>query len=103
MALRSIVLASVIVVACSGEQPASAADAEMTGNRFFDAAATKIMAFNQGMSRTAANCAVEQMTADGSIGLGEINQMKLEAAGMADNAGRLNEAYEAALKACADK
>lgn len=103
MALRTVALASLILVACSGEQPATAADDGMTGNRFFDAAATKMMAFNPGMSRPTANCAVEQMTADGSIGVGEINQMKLDAAGMAENAGRLNEAYQAALKACTDE
>ena len=90
--------------ACSEEtgsqKSASAEDSGLTGERFFDAAATKIMLHNEGMDRKRANCMVTYITADGKIGVGEINQMHLTSKTMPQNAGRLNKAYSAAMQNC---
>ena len=42
---------------------------ELTGNKFFDAAATKIMKHNSKMDRVQANCVVKTMTDSGEVGV----------------------------------
>lgn len=72
-----------------------AAEAPNTGNRFLDAAIQKVSAANPALSMEQSQKVVESMTADGSIGLGEINSMKLD--DLSQNADRLNQAYQKAL------
>ncbi len=69
-------------------------------NKFKVAASNKIKLANPGMTDEKANCVVEQMTADGKIGLGEINQMQLDAASLSNNASNLVTAYQNALSNC---
>lgn len=73
---------------------------ELTGNKFFDAAATKIMKHNSQMNRTQANCVVKNMTDSGEIGVGEINQMRLASDEISKNSSRLNESYNQAMESC---
>lgn len=102
--ILAICLSVLNLSACSEETTAnksvSAEDSGLTGERFFDAAATKIMLHNEGMDRKRANCMVTYITADGKIGVGEINQMHLTSKTMPQNAGRLNKAYSAAMQNC---
>ena len=91
--------------ACSEESDSqkstsSKDDSGLTGERFFDSASTKIMLHNEGMNRKRANCMVTYITADGQIGLGEINQMHLTSKTMPQNAERLNKAYSASMQNC---
>lgn len=71
------------------------AEAPNTGNRFLDAAIQKVSAASPALSMEQSQKVVESMTADGSIGLGEINSMKLD--DLSQNADRLNQAYQKAL------
>jgi hypothetical protein len=105
-----ILLVSTIVlstVACSEEKSLSKSsatsvnkDPDLTGKRFFDSAATKVMNNNSGLTRKNANCVVQNITGDGQIGLGEVNQMHLTKGTMSQNTERLNKAYSAAIQAC---
>ncbi len=69
-------------------------------NKFKVAAIKKVKLANAGFDDTQATCVVEQMTAGGKIGLGEINQMRLDEANMSDNASNLIEAYQTAINHC---
>ena len=110
--MKKIILILVICLsifnlsACSEETTSTSGtasadkDSGLTGERFVDAAATKIMLHNEGMNRKSANCVVKYITEDGQIGVGEINQMHLTSKTMPQNTGRLNKAYSAAMQAC---
>lgn len=96
-------LSLISLSACSEEKSATenaTKDADLTGEKFADSAASKIMRYNNGMNRKTANCVVKYITADGQIGLGEVNQMHLISEDMSKNAGRINKAYSAAMQAC---
>lgn len=95
----TVALLAMVVIACAEEAPQVAADPDMTGERFFDSAATRFMNENPGMLRTQANCMVKAMTADGKIGLGEINGMALDMKGLQE-IPMLRDAYYAAVKDC---
>ncbi len=95
------------VTACSEAPPATDGSKQTTGttdlpveNKFAVAAKAKIMAANPGLNKQQADCVVKNMTEGGKIGLGEINQMKLNQATMTDNRDSLNQAYTKALSAC---
>lgn len=87
------------ITACADEQQKDAMDNALTGERFFDAAASKLITGSPEMSRTVANCIVAAMTADGKIGLGEINQSTLDEQGVPKRSA-LREAYLLSQKAC---
>ncbi len=92
------------LVACSSDgdrAPSSkqADDPDLTGDRFFDAAATKVMRQSPGMVRLQANCIVVDITADGSIGIGELNQADLGIVAIQETP-ELRDAYFAAMKKC---
>lgn len=95
----AVILLVVTAVACSGDSPVTSSDPDMTGERFFDAAASRFMDASPGLIRTQANCMVTHMTADGVIGLGEINQMALDINGLQE-IPRLRDAYYAAMNKC---
>lgn len=88
------------VAACADDTPSGNGDNELTGKRFFDSAATKFMMATPGMERKKANCIVSGMTADGTIGLGEINNAKLDDSGVPTR-GSLKQAYQNSIAACA--
>lgn len=98
---------SVAVTACGKENSAETEGVstevavESSGNRFYDAAVSKVSMGVPGATAENAKCIVDHMTADGAIGVGEINQMSI-GAGADDNAGRLNDALSAAMEACVD-
>ncbi|MBK1826878.1 hypothetical protein [Haloferula rosea] len=78
----------------SSDTPAAAAssgDAPATGNRFFDSAVKKIHSLDEEVSPAQASRIVTLMTADGSIGLGEINGMDLT--DLSKNSEALQSAY----------
>ncbi len=96
-----------LLTACS-DSPSSTGDAKPTAgtadnpaeNKFAIAATVKIMAANPGLSEAKSRCVVQAITQNGQFGLGEINQMKLDKAGMASNRSDLNQAYQDALASC---
>ena len=101
--LTLIFLMSFCLTACTDENSSVSGpnrESFLTGEEFFDAAATKIMLHNEGMNRKSANCVVNYITADGQIGAGEINQMHLTSKTMPQNSEKLNKAYSAAKQAC---
>lgn len=101
--ILSVNLSIFNLTSCSEENSSVANatnDSGLTGKKFVDAAATKIMLHNAGMGRKNANCIVKYITEDGQIGVGEINQMHLTSKTMSQNATRLNKAYSAAMQAC---
>jgi hypothetical protein len=104
MFLTLLIIFSILALtACSEENTSSLngnRESELTGEKFVDAAATKIMLYNEGMNRKTANCVVKFITADGQIGVGEINQMHLTSKTMPQNSERLNKSYSAAIQAC---
>jgi hypothetical protein len=97
-----MILISMSITACSDEKtsaPQPKIDADLTGERFFDSAASKFLAANPELSRAKANCMVESMIEGGVIGLGEVNSMNLDPTGLQENA-RLKNAYYSAKKKC---
>ena len=90
--------------ACSGGNDAanqtSTNPNKGSSNQFKVAAITKIRAANPTLSSQQATCVVDQMTAGGQIGLGEINQMKLTAGQLDKNRNSLTQAYQSAIKQC---
>ena len=101
-----VIFISIGFSACSSDesntskQSSTSTDKDLTGERFFDSASSKVMANNPGFSQKLGNCVVKAMTADGQYGLGEINQMKLDNEHFSENASGINKAYLAALKSC---
>ena len=96
-----------VLMACSeksANEPSNADSKAATTvekpNKFKVAAIKKVKLANSGFNETQATCVVEQMTADGKIGLGEINQMQLDATHMSQNASNLVTAYQSALNSC---
>ena len=94
----SVLVITFVLSSCSSDSTAEAP--KETGNKFKDAAITKIMNANPGLPDYKAQCVVETLTKDGVYGLGEINQMKLKAVEMSENSESLNSAYWEALKKC---
>ena len=84
---------------CSEQSAAPEPDTGLTGERFFDAVATKLMSATPSMTRDVANCMVSAMTADGKIGVGEINQAKLDSDGVPSRQ-TLRTAFLAAAAKC---
>ena len=101
LAITLTIFLALTSTACSEQSSSQAnqSDPDLTGKRFFDAAASKFMAANPNIARKQANCMVTEMTADGKIGLGEINQMKLDETGL-HGASRLESAHSMAMKKC---
>ena len=69
-------------------------------SKFKVAAINKIQMANVGMSYQQATCVVDQMTIDDKYGIGEINQMKLTADTLADNASGILKTYKDAINHC---
>lgn len=94
----------IILSACGSEQAAVTEAQEVaeqtTGNKFKDAAIKKVMVYNAGMNRNQAMCVVDELTADGVYGLGEINQLKLEPGQEQENSQKLYQAYNDAVVSC---
>lgn len=100
-----ILLFSVLLFSCSSDKSNNASakatvDPDLTGERFFDSAASLMMRNMPNLTRTQANCMVTNMTKDGRYGLGEINQMDLSPANLENNSANLLKAYKTALSAC---
>ncbi len=96
-----------LLAACSETPSPSDNDNQTAGtpdtpaqNKFEIAATMKIMAANPGLAKEKASCVVKSIIADGKIGLGEINQMRLTKGAMDNNRDDLNQAYLSALKKC---
>lgn len=87
------------VTACSGDAASNDAEDALTGNRFFDAAADRLVQGVDRLDRRAANCVIQAMIDDGSIGVGEINQAPFED-GRFGGPERIQAAFESALEAC---
>ena len=87
------------VTACSENAASDDAEDALTGNRFFDAAADRVMQGVDRLDRRTANCVVQAMIDDGSIGVGEINQAPFED-GRFGGPERIQAAFESALEAC---
>ncbi|WP_395376179.1 hypothetical protein [Marinicella sp. W31] len=85
-------------IGCSQEQTGST-NATATGNKFYDSAVAKISNEIPGVSKEKAACIVDKMIADGSIGLGEINQMKF-GSNQHENAKALNDTFYKVLNIC---
>lgn len=82
------------------EQPKSNTPDTPAENKFEIAATIKIMAANPSLNQEQSRCVVQAIIKSGQFGLGEINQMKLDKAGMASNRSDLNQAYQNALSSC---
>ena len=75
-------------------------ESNLTGDRFFDSAASKIMHNNPSFSRNKANCVVSNMVKDGRFGLGEINQMDFSSSNLENNTNMLMKSYQLAKTDC---
>ncbi|MCX7552284.1 hypothetical protein OS175_00210 [Marinicella sp. S1101] len=99
-----ICMGLILLTACGSEQAAVTEAQEVTelttGNKFKDAAIKKVMVYNAGMNRDQAMCVVDELTADGVYGLGEINQLKLEPGQAQENSQKLYQAYTDAVASC---
>ncbi len=69
-------------------------------NKFMISAIKKVRMAHETMPLEQAKCVVDDMLADGTIGLGEINQMDISAAGLENNSSGLLQAYKAAISKC---
>ncbi|WP_411847252.1 hypothetical protein AAFN60_07615 [Roseibacillus persicicus] len=93
-----ILVGSLAVVSCKSDEKSETSDSAVssaekapdTGNRFYDAAVQKFMVGPPEVDATTAKKIVDALTADGTIGLGEINSMALD--DPERNSDRLNEA-----------
>ena len=98
-----VLLTSFVLMSCSADEAndgggASSDEAvSATGDRFFDSAVNMIAAKDDDVSVAQATEIVTAMTADGTVGLGEINQMRFD--DPTKNRKFINTAYEKAKKA----
>jgi len=99
-----ILAVNLAVISCNSESKSTTSDgaasttekAPETGNRFYDAAVQKFMAGPPEMDAVTAKQIVDALTADGTIGIGEINSIDL--AHPDRNSDRLNGAVAKARK-----
>jgi PBP1b-binding outer membrane lipoprotein LpoB len=104
-----VVILALILTACA-EQPSNDANTKTNAgvettqankpSKFKVAAINKIIMANAGMSYQQATCVVDQMTVDDKYGIGEINQMKLTADTLDENASGILKTYKDALNHC---
>ncbi len=98
--LIAIVFCFVLNACAEQESSGQSKGTKTTGNKHKDAAITKIIDNNPGLTWDKGECVVNEATKDGKYGIGEINQLRFDANGLINNNQAVYKAYSDAIQKC---